>query len=104
MMAVNRDQIDVEDVSRQHWARVSRLNLILGVLWLGATLLPLFLLAPVEGRNVFGWPFAYALVAFVVPVFYLLLVTVYVFMTGRYERTRRAQEALYQVQKDGASP
>ena len=69
-----------------YWRR--NLALIAGLLavWLLVTLFPLGFASMPEHWTVAGWPLAFALGAFVVPLIYLLLIGIYCLVMNRRDR------------------
>jgi len=77
-----------------YWRKISVLTLALGLAWLLVSLLPLFLVAIPHSWSVLGWPFAYAVVAFAVPLAYLAIIAVYALCAGRADRDARKVEPI----------
>lgn len=69
-----------------YWRNMVWLTFSLGLIWLLVSLSPLFLKQIPSSWTLLGWPFAYALVAFVGPVVYLLIIGLYAWGAGRAER------------------
>ena len=72
-----------------YWRSMSRLTFSLAFIWLVVSLLPLFLKQIPSSWTLLGWPVAYAIVAFLAPLVYLLIIGLYAWGAGLAERQAR---------------
>lgn len=70
-----------------YWRRTVRIALFLLAAWFLATSLPLTLSAQLAQSTILGWPASFAVVAFAVPLLYLLIIGLYCILMDRVERT-----------------
>ncbi len=78
----------------RYWRRVVILTMVLASFWLLVTLLPLVLVGTPQSWTLFGWPFAYAVVAFAAPLAYLLLIGVYAVVMGHHDKAFRKEDGV----------
>lgn len=80
--------------SSGYWRRIAVLTLVLGFVWLFVSLLAIFLVDIPQSWSIFGWPFSYAVVAFAVPLAYLVIIGVYALSAGRADCHARAAKSV----------
>jgi putative solute:sodium symporter small subunit len=78
-------------VQSPYWRKNLLLIVSLLAIWLLVTLFPLGFASMPEHWTVAGWPLAFGLGAFVVPLIYLLLIGIYCVLMNR--RDRQASES-----------
>lgn len=60
------------------------------LVWLLVTLVPIFLADTFSQQTLFGWPVVFGLMAFGVPIVYLVIIGVYSLLMDRIERRANA--------------
>ena len=70
----------------RHWRRTKKLTFSLLVVWALATFLVIFFARELSSVTVFGWPLSFYMAAQGLVVIYLLIVAVYTWQMGRFDR------------------
>lgn len=81
---ISGHQLVVVDV--RHWRVTLRVTLLCLSLWFVLTAVPLIVAQPIADWKLFGWPAPFAIVAFCVPLAYLLIIGSYCLLMDRLER------------------
>ncbi|UOD51372.1 DUF4212 domain-containing protein [Orrella daihaiensis] len=81
----------MQEGKSSYWRFCRWLVLICLMAWLVATLVPLALAQLGITGSVLGWPFVFALAAFVVPLVYLIIIGVFSLVMDRAERDKQAE-------------
>lgn len=73
-------------VEAGHWKLTLRVTVLCVSLWLLLTVVPLIVAQPMADWKLFGWPAPFAIVAFCVPLAYLVIIGSYCLLMDRLER------------------
>ena len=70
----------------RHWRRTKKLTFSLLLIWFSVTFLVIFFARELSSVTVFGWPLSFYMAAQGLVVIYLLLVGIYTWQMGRFDR------------------
>ena len=73
-------------VSVSDWRKTVRVTFVCLFVWLALTAVPLLIANPMASLKLFGWPAPFAIVAFCVPLAYLVIIGSYCLVMDRLER------------------